>query len=520
VDYLICADICVPGHAEVRLDLPANGNGTAQAATAAHDIDQFQARVPGTGAGLTLAEAVLEPAGDHLQLAVRVQAEPPLGEDIDLFAEGEAPDLGHGLLSGKPTITRSADGRQAVIRVSLMAGVQAGQPLTLTVADGQRGLEVEVSPTSGVLTKQPPSTPSGLIWSMLGLALIGGFILNLMPCVLPVLSLKVLALVGHGGRDQSQARRAFLASAAGILTAFVALGGLLIALRSGGLAIGWGIQFQQPAFLLAMIAILLVFAANMIGLFEIRLPGVVSAVAGSEHGHDLLGHFLTGAFATVLATPCSAPLLGTAIGFALAADGITILMIFAALGIGMATPYLLIAAFPTIATRLPRPGRWMLTLKKILALALVATAVWLGVVLWGQISPNTGSDTGPDSDQHSTWITFVPDGATPPQAVAKALAAGKVVVVDVTADWCITCKVNKAAVLDRDPVRTLLAQPDVVALRADWTRPNAQISAYLAAFGRYGIPFNIVYGPSAPQGLPLSELLSSDAVRDAMQQAR
>jgi suppressor for copper-sensitivity B len=523
VDYLICADICVPGHAEVSLDLPvaAGGatNGAAFVSAAAHEIDQFQARVPQAGTGISLTQAVIEPtAAQSFQLAVTITAEPALGEDLDLFAEGDIPDLGHGLISGKPTVSRSADGRQAVIRVPLMAGFSVGQALTLTVADGVRGLETPISPavgtgTTGSFSGAEAAPP--VLWTMLALALLGGFILNLMPCVLPVLSLKVLALVGHGGRERTEARRAFIASAVGIIAAFLALAGILIALRAGGVAIGWGIQFQQPAFLLVMIAVLLLFAANMAGLFEIRLPGAVNAIAGSTPRHGLFGHFLTGAFATVLATPCSAPLLGTAVGFALAADGPTIVLIFAALGLGMASPYLLIAAFPGIATRLPRPGRWMLTLKKILALALLGTALWLGAVLWGQLAPENNDDSG-----YSQWGRFIPDGNSPPQAIAAALTAGKVVVVDVTADWCITCKVNKAAVLDRDPVRALLAQPNVVALRADWTRPNDHIAAYLASFGRYGIPFNVVYGPSAPQGIPLSELLSSDAVITAVEQAR
>jgi suppressor for copper-sensitivity B len=466
-----------------------------------------------------LQQAVIEPAADGgALLAVSVTALPPLGEDLDLFAEGDLPDLGRGILSGKPQIERASDGTHAVLRVPLAEGFQPGMALTLTVADGERGLEITQTPQAGQLATSSPNAPSApLLWTMLGLALLGGLILNAMPCVLPVLSLKVLALVGHGGKEQAEARRAFAASAAGIVTAFLALGGLLIGLRAGGVAIGWGIQFQQPLFLVAMIALLLAFAANMWGLFELRLPGAVSDAAGSAQGHGLLGHFMTGAFATVLATPCSAPLLGTAVGFALASDGLTILLIFAALGLGMAAPYLLIAAFPGLATCLPRPGRWMLTLKKILALALVGTAVWLGWVLWGQLSPPAPESPSAPAVQ---WQPFTPAPTTPPQAVAAALAEGKVVFVDVTADWCITCKVNKAAVLDREPVVSALQAPTVVALRADWTNPSDPIAAYLASFGRYGIPFNVVYGPSAPQGIALSELLTRDAVLDALKQAQ
>lgn len=351
---------------------------------------------------------------------------------------------------------------------------------------------------------------------MLGTALLGGFILNLMPCVLPVLSLKLMSLVRHAGEGRGRLRAGLLASAAGIIASFLMLAAVTAGLKAAGLAVGWGVQFQQPLFLGFMIAVLLLFAGSMAGLFEIPLPRFIADRVSGPEGSGLGGAFLTGAFATLLATPCSAPFLGTAVGFALAAGTTEILAIFAALGLGMASPYLLAAAFPAVAGWLPRPGRWMVGLRRVMALALLGTAAWLGLVLDAALrgpAPVTALAAGQNGGGGARWAAF--DEA----AIAGHVAAGRVVLVDVTADWCVTCQANKKFVLNRDPVAATLADPRVVALRADWTRPDEAIAAYLARHGRYGIPFNMVYGPGAPAGIALPELLSASAVLAALAQA-
>jgi suppressor for copper-sensitivity B len=411
------------------------------------------------------------------------------------------------------------------------------------------------------------------LFPVLGLALLGGLILNLMPCVLPVLSLKLLGVVGHGGGEARTVRASFLASAAGVIFAFLVLAGGLAAVKAAGVAVGWGIQFQQPMFLAAMLLLLTLFACNLWGWYEIRLPGWLGdfaaqgAARGSGAGHDrghgmahgMLSHFATGAFATLLATPCSAPFLGTAVGFALAGTMTDLFAVFTALGVGLALPYLLVAAVPGIATVLPRPGRWMVTLRQVLGLALAATAVWLLTVLAAQVGtwaailaglllaaiggalwlrrhragverparlavvvaglalillvgapPEIATVRAP---QDRAWATF--DEA----AIAGLVGEGRIVFVDVTADWCITCQVNKKLVLDDPEIAARLGEAGIVAMQADWTRPDEAIARYLASFGRYGIPFNAVYGPGAPQGVVLPELLSGDAVLAALARA-
>ncbi|HLO77012.1 MAG TPA: thioredoxin family protein, partial [Magnetospirillum sp.] len=315
------------------------------------------------------------------------------------------------------------------------------------------------------------------------------------------------------GAARGHVRAAFLASAAGIVASFLALAGAAVAVKAAGQAVGWGIQFQQPGFLAVMIALLLAFAANLWGAFEIRLPSALMNVgpSGVAH-HTLLGHFLSGAFATLLATPCSAPFLGTAVGFALARGAGEIAAIFAALGLGMSVPYLAVALWPDLARRLPKPGAWMVTVKKVMGVALAATALWLGSVLAAQ----TGLTTAAPPAAGKTDIAWKSFDLT---AVRQAVAEGKVVFVDVTADWCITCKVNKAAVVDRGAVAARLTGGGVVPMRADWTRPDDGIARYLASFDRFGIPFNAVYGPGAPDGIALSELLTEAEVLAALDKA-
>jgi suppressor for copper-sensitivity B len=339
------------------------------------------------------------------------------------------------------------------------------------------------------------------------LALLGGLILNLMPCVLPVLSLKILSVVSHGGKDsRATIFRNFMASAAGIVFSFWVIAGALVTLKAAGGTIGWGIQYQHPGFLVFLTVVVLLFAANMWGLFEIPLPRFIARHATPKSADEptLAGHFLTGAFATLLATPCTAPFLGTAVGFALARGAFEIFTIFTFLGLGLALPYILLAISPRVFKYMPKPGAWMVRLRKVLALALVATALWLAsILLTITATPALGKG----------WEKF------DQPRIAAELAQGRTVFVDVTADWCLTCQVNKKLVLDREPVSARLTGPGVARMRGDWTLPNDDISAYLAGFGRYGIPFNAVYGPGAPQGIALPEILTTDSVLGALDRA-
>ncbi|MHA1109036.1 MAG: protein-disulfide reductase DsbD family protein, partial [Alphaproteobacteria bacterium] len=575
VRYLTCAEICVPYEAKLAIDLPAGFEADAPEAAL---IERFAARVPSVGATKALAMMSALVDGPPGSQVLRVDAAAAAAmKSPDLLIEGP-PGFGFGL----PRIESKDGGAGAVFRISVSpppksvaggGGDLVGKKLILTLTHGGGAVEQRFTPVVGDPALMPPQpamgasaagTPS-LIW-VLVLALLGGLILNLMPCVLPVLSMKLLSVIGHGGGDTRHVRAGFLASSAGILVSFLALASGAVALKQAGLSVGWGIQFQQPVFLIVMILIVILFACNLWGLFEINLPGrIADAAAGAGQGSGLAGHFATGAFATLLATPCTAPFLGTAIGFALSRGAVEIYAVFIALGIGLALPYLAVAAAPRLATWLPKPGHWMITMRRILGFALAATALWLLSVLMTQagiaialtallltvaLVAVLGLVKRPPQLRHgAAWavvavlavLSFMaPTGgdapaASPakrdsgaagidwrpfdPAAIGRAVALGKTVFVDVTADWCLTCKVNKALVLERGAVLARLSAGDVIAMQADWTRPDPVIAAFLQRYSRYGIPFNAAFGPSAPAGRVLPELLTTDSVLEAIDEA-
>jgi suppressor for copper-sensitivity B len=563
VDFLTCDQICVPHTVKLALALPA---GPAAPSAEAHLVNRFAARVPGDGAlqGLAIERAEARAGTGKQRAFVQVVAasrESFGNPDVFLDVAASGAETAN---FGPPTAT-FADGRKRATLVVPVDGADAsqlvGKPVSITLADGPRAAERSLVVVAAAGGPAPASPDAPALFAVLGLALLGGLILNLMPCVLPVLSLKLLGLVGHGGAAARDVRLSFVASAGGIVFTFLLLAGALIALKSAGAAIGWGIQFQQPWFLAAMILVTTLFAANLWGLFEVRLPEAVADLGASgAHVHGLGGHFLTGAFATLLATPCTAPFLGTAIGFALARGTFEILAVFLALGSGLALPYLAVAAYPGLATRLPRPGPWMIRMKQILGFALIGTAIWLASVLIAQVgvaaalAASAGGAAlllllalragrrlpgraalaavavvAAAAVAAPMWLARAPSAVAPEAGgpwrafdesqIAGYVAQGKVVFVDVTADWCITCKANKAVVLNQGDVAKRLARDPVVALQADWTRPDERIAAYLARHGRYGIPFNVVYGPGAPEGIPLPELLTSAAVLEALDRA-
>lgn len=394
---------------------------------------------------------------------------------------------------------------------------------------------------------------------MLVFALAGGLILNVMPCVLPVLGLKLSSVISAHGLKKSQIRRQFLASSAGILFSFWLLAALLWGLKLTGSAVGWGIQFQSPWFIGLMVLVTGVFGANMLGLFHITLPSRVNTWIAARGGESQVGHFTQGMFATLLATPCSAPLLGTAVAFALGASSAELFIIFTALGLGMALPWIIVSTFPQLANLLPKPGRWMNKVKYLFGAMMLMTSLWLmyllsnhiplfwltiialisAVVMLKSIKRVHGDKaflvTGAillfalssslvlGSVTADRWAKPLPDDLVwhplDKAAISRSVNQGKTVFVNVTADWCVTCQANKIGVLLQDPVYSTLKQDGVIPMQGDWTHPNGEVSRYLRENGRFGVPFNIVYGPNAPEGIPLPVILTDDMVVKAIELA-
>lgn len=562
VDYLTCNDICVPYSAKLTLNLPA---GPASPSAFAHLINRFYARVPkdSPAHGVSIDSLEVLGQGKQTQLRITATSKTPFIKP-DAFFEG--PDI---LAFDKPKIELQKGGLKAIL-VSKTHGTEdlkssnglEGLNFGVTLSDGKRSVKAVLEVTQG--------DDDHLNFSfaiILAVAVLGGLILNLMPCVLPVLSIKLISIVAHGGGEKRHVQASFIATAMGIIFTFVLFAAALVVLKSAGMTIGWGIHFQQPWFLIAMTLVVTLFACNLWGLFEFRLPNWINGIGENiTHVQGLSSHFLTGCFATLLATPCSAPFLGTAIGFALARGAVDIFSVFTALGVGLALPYILVALLPSLATCLPKPGKWMITLRKVMGFALAGTGVWLLSVITGALGQNVGfavtglmvsvigilylahrlerlwqiggcgvailgllafsvptlmSHPAPDKlllDKDprfkNLWQPF--DVA----AIPRLVASGKTVFVDVTADWCLTCQINKNFVIAQNDILNRLGAENVVAMQGDWTLPNDTIAAYLASFGRYGIPFNAVYGTGVPGGLALPELLSHDVVVKALDEAR
>ena len=538
LDYASCQAVCVPIHASLTLDLPA---GLATPGRQAALIAAAQARVPAAAAGIRIERATVSPLtkGSGALLSLRLTSARRFIAP-DLFLDGAGSPV-------PPTVAVADSGHVALVRLPA-AGARvaalAGKQLTFTLVDGAR---VAALSTTAVVGPPPPMPGDTSLVAILAIAFAGGLVLNLMPCVLPVISLKLLALLRHAGAQRGAGRAGLLASAAGIVASFLVLAAGLAGLRAAGAVIGWGIQFQSPWFLAAMALATTLFAAGLFDTLEFGALATSGPASASRGG--LWGAFLTGAFATVLASSCTAPFVGTALGFAFTRGPVEIMTVLGVMGLGMAAPFLGAAAVPEVVTFLPRPGRWMVWLRRLFGVGLLATTAWLlwvlsfeagmraallaaaalavllallawrprfavmGALVAALLTLAAPALYRPAAAGATAWRRF------DPLAIPALVAANKTVFVNVTAAWCLTCKANEIAVLDQAPVAGRLRAPGLVAMQADWTRPDPAIAAYLAHFRRFGVPLDVVYGPGAPQGIALPELLTSGAVLDALRRA-
>ena len=380
-----------------------------------------------------------------------------------------------------------------------------------------------------------------------------------MPCVLPVLAMKLGSILHLENRDKGVIRKQFSVSVLGILVSFWALALFMTGLRYSQEALGWGIQFQSPWFIGFMVLVTAIFTANLLGLFELRLSSNMNTKMATAGGQGYGRHFWEGAFATLLATPCSAPFLGTAVAYALIAPLSELWLIFTALGIGMSLPWILVAVFPSVAKVLPKPGKWMNRLRVVLGFMMLLSSIWLITLL----IPHLGMPIvagifititlllllaiarhyGKKTVLISTVIALFLGGSTyffvaqpeshtftgqdsvnwqplSEEAIHQALADNKRVFVDVTADWCVTCKANKYNVLLREDIQAALSAPDVVALRGDWTKPSDKITQFLKQRGQVAVPFNQIYGPCHKDGVVLPPLLNKDSTLTILSEAK
>jgi thiol:disulfide interchange protein DsbD len=475
-----------------------------------------------------------------------------------------------------PTLVEHADAPFIALNEGTLQVVQARSPYFSRAPESVRVVLVDPLSERGVIVEARQGTLESIgpgnapgsspgedrlpLAFLLLLALFGGVLLNLMPCVFPVLSLKAMSLVSGGA---AHAGRHGWAYTAGVVTSFAVLAGALLALRAGGEAIGWGFQLQSPGFVALLIYLFFAMALSLSGVFELgtRWMGLGQDLSDRE---GLRGSFFTGALATLVASPCTAPAMGTALGAAAVLPAAQAMAVFLALGFGLALPMLVLSLIPALARALPKPGPWMLTFRQLMAFPLYLTVVWLLSVLGSQVG-STGMSwmlaglvalafalwlAGHTSGRSTSvavghaavglallgalaaWLNAIQFEAPDPAAEGKAQAwsverlaelnadPARGVLVNMTADWCVTCKVNEAVALSTDTVQDALIENDFAYLVGDWTRRDPAITGYLAEFGRNGVPLYVLYPPGpAPEPIVLPQLLTPGSVAAAVRDA-
>lgn len=579
--WLMCADVCIPGEVTLELTLPV---AEAEAATDSEwsaDFARAAARHPVALDAYALTAwkadedtAILQIEGDAAALAGELYF---FDEAVFIYPEPEQHQV---RVSTNTVQLRLPIDPAGVGGVERFRGVLRTGTTWVAGAD-RPGLVVDVpfhpTPPAGVLAAEGGAAGAGDggagFLAVLAGAFLGGIVLNLMPCVFPVLGIKVMGFVHQAGETRAKVIAHGLVFALGVLLSFWVLAGVLLFLRAGGDQLGWGFQLQNPVFVYVLAVFLLLFALNMSGLFEIgnSAVGVGSQFTGRQ---GLSGSFFSGVLATVVATPCAAPFLGPALGAALALPPVSSVAVFTAIALGLALPYLLLSAFPRLVNMLPRPGPWMESLKQFMAFLLYGTVGFLLWVLVGQLTEEGGftamsllwSIFGLTTAALGAWIygrwasperpkarrrpaialaavvlcggflLGYPQRAYDPAELSAAAPAvaweqwapgkaeelaadGHTVYVDFTARWCVTCQSNKALVFSSERVRRFFKDNAVIALKADWTNQDPTIAEELERFGRSAVPFNLVYGPAlqAPRALP--EILTPTIVLEAMASA-
>jgi thiol:disulfide interchange protein DsbD len=570
VDWLVCSDVCVPGATPLTLDLPVVGTTPEPDSIWSQAFAEARSRNPLDNSGWEVTadpdaaafDLVLTPPEWWTDTLASVYFAPHASGTIDdaapqvLSHDGSTYRLRIARDRNSPTLPDSLSG----VLVSSTGWRGPGSERAIQFSTSLR--PADAAPAIPVAVGMAAS-----IWQPLLFALLGGLILNLMPCVLPVLSLKVLGLVQQAGESPRVARRHGILFALGVVASFWVLAGLLLGLRSAGEQLGWGFQLQSPLFVTVLAGFFFLLGLSLAGVFEIGASLV--GIGGRRRG-GAGGAFASGITAAVVATPCTAPFMGSALGYALTQPAWVSLAIFTSLGLGMALPYVALTAVPAWLRFVPKPGRWMETLKQAMAFMLFATVLWLAWLLgnqagaqaviallgmflvlalaawiwgrWGTVASNRAvrsvalslaslllaagfgggvgavrmveaSPSVPSATRaDDRWEPF--DGAR----VEQLQRDGRIVFIDFTADWCLSCKVNERVALASESVRTRFDELDAVLMKADWTRRSPAITRALADYGRNSVPLYVLY-PGDPDADPviLPEILTPGLVLQALE---
>jgi thiol:disulfide interchange protein len=556
VDWLVCQNVCIPGKAEleVKRDVVPNNTPATTGEPDAGLWERWGKSIPGPLAGAT---AVFEstPSGFRLQFeSGRRESKAEFFPADQNILDNPSPQK----------VTPTAKG--LILELKKDANLSAAPSELKGVLELSSGRAYEIAATPGTVALPAPAPAGPSLLRVVGLAFLGGLLLNLMPCVFPVLFLKGLALVNSGSEERHKLRNHGFVYAAGILVSFWALVAALLALRAAGGVLGWGFQFQSPVFLALMAGLLFFLGLSLAGQFEIGLS-LTSAGGSLAAKQGYAGSFFTGVLAVIVATPCTAPFMAAAIGYALAQPPAITFAVFTALALGLAAPYVALTLQPAWTRLLPKPGAWMEVLRQAVSVPIFGTVIWLawvlanaygaavlaallvgflllgiagwflgrwparrwatsmaslivlsfvGIVVYGQRL----------AGQQAIQTAVAQNGATKAvnawqpwsaDAVARYQSQGRPVFVDFTASWCLSCQVNERVVLDRPEVIKAFEDNHVVLLKADWTREDPAITQALAALGRSGVPVYALYAPGHDDPELLPQVLTPGIVTDALE---
>jgi thiol:disulfide interchange protein/DsbC/DsbD-like thiol-disulfide interchange protein len=568
--WLVCADVCIPEDAELQLKLPAIAQPGAADPAAAALFAAARAELPSAAPAVTNARI----QGDRLVIALGKEwgATLPQIKSLAFFPYEEG-----GIEYAAPqTLNRIQDGLEIAMKIGdrppgqgaihgvLLATEQLGNDVSIVPME--IAAHLSNAPAPGTRAQSATSLPVLLLF-----AILGGLILNLMPCVFPVLSIKAIGLVEQAKKQPAAVRTKGLVFAAGVVSSMLALAAVLLSLRAGGEQIGWGFQLQSPLFVTLLVYLLLAVGLNLSGVFEVG-GGLAGVGDGLTQGDGYRASFFTGVLTTLVATPCTAPFMAFAVGAALTQPAIIALSIFAALGLGLALPYLLLSFAPWMRRALPKPGAWMDTLKQFFAFPIYASAAWLvwvlaqqtssiglgaalaGAILialaaWAYQKSKSSSAAGRVAalvtatlavllafllPMHFADVAAASSSAAAGGAhgaeewqpfdaaqVAKLSAAGRPLLVNFTASWCLTCLVNERNAFSDSAVREVFRNKGVTLMKGDWTNRDPAITQALAAFGRAGVPLYVVYNPrpGSTEPLILPQLLTASVVQGAFADA-
>jgi len=552
VHWLACRVECIPGAARLLLSLPVTA-GVRVGPQAGLFADAL-ARLPSTDPA---ARLVATTQGNGVRLSARGLTD-AFTREVSFYPDKQGMIQETGV---RATLTNDGAAELSLERPPSAGGLTRLTGLLVMGVAGtqQHALVVDVPVSADSRSVVGSGHLSGLL-AAIALGFIGGLLLNLMPCVLPVISLKVMSLVRQGGGEGRHAARNGLIFGLGVLVSFWIIASVLIALRAGGRLLGWGFQLQNPIVVVVASVIFFLIGLNLFGVFEV---GAVLTRMGRARTEGVAGAFFSGFFATVVATPCTAPFMGIAVGYALSHSPMAALGVFTALALGMAAPYVLLSAFPGLLARLPKPGAWMQTVRQVLGFPMMAAVIWMVFVLtglagssaviallagmlvagvgawiwgtWGALSRPTparvaagvlalalavGGPAGAlgfmGKAQPAAVVSSGPWQPWSADKVVELRGQGKAVLIDFTARWCLTCQVNERVALENRAVKARLAELQVATLRADWTDQDPAIASALEGYGRASVPLYVLYIPGASAPVLLPEILTPGGVLGAL----